>query len=303
MSITKGFCCLLAASVMAAGAATPRPSVESAAIDKSVFHLFNPTPTNYLRELTIDGPSSTESPYTVDAGHFQMELLFAAYTTYHESFTDEDFPDETGTYRYELWSVAPMILKLGLLNKLDMQLVLEPYNFVYEREFIGDYDLRTRRTGFGDTTLRFKYNVWGNDGGRTALAATPYVKFPTSEHKIGNNGIEGGIIFPFEVALSDKVYVGVTTRFGVNRNFFESKYHYEYGNSVAVSYDFLEYMSGYVEFFSTVTTESEVDWLGGVSGGLTLWVTDNLQFYAGSRFGVTRSADQFSPFLGMAWRF
>jgi hypothetical protein len=303
MRIITAFCCLFAASVVAANAGTQRPSAKLAAIDKSGFHLFNPTPTNYLRELTIDGPSSTESPYTVDAGHFQIEMLFASYTTYYETFTDDDFPDDIGTYRYELWSVAPMILKLGLLNKLDVQLVLEPYNFVYEREFIGDFDLRERRTGFGDTTLRFKYNVWGNDGGRTALAATPYVKFPTSQQRIGNNGVEGGIILPFEMAVLEDVYLAVTTRFGVARDFFESKYHLEYGNSAAVSYDFLEDFSAYFEFFSVVSTEENIDWIGGVSTGLTFWYTDNLQFYAGSRFGLTRSADQLSPFVGMGWRF
>jgi hypothetical protein len=296
--------CLLAAPrLIAVGAVPVRADPDQARIDKSGYHLFNPTPTKYLREMTIDGPGATESPYTVDAGHFQVEMLFVSYTTYHETFTDPDFPDEIGKFRYELWNVAPMILKIGLLNKLDVQVVLEPYNFVYEREFIGDYDLRVKRHGFGDTTLRFKYNLWGNDGGRTALALTPYIKFPTSEQGIGNNGVEGGIILPFEVGLMEDLYVGVTSRFGSVRNIFNSRYHAEFGNSIAVSYDFLDYLSAYVEFFSVLSTERDIDWLGGVSTGVTYWVTDSLQFYAGSKFGLTRSADEWSPFIGMAWRF
>jgi hypothetical protein len=50
-------------------------------IDKSDFTFFHPTPTNLLRELSVDGPGATESPYTVDAGHFQAELTLADYNS------------------------------------------------------------------------------------------------------------------------------------------------------------------------------------------------------------------------------
>src|ERR1700690_1895783 len=52
--------------------------------DKSQYNLFNPTPVKYMRELSPDRPDETESPYTVDAGHFQLEMDFANYT-YNET--------------------------------------------------------------------------------------------------------------------------------------------------------------------------------------------------------------------------
>ena len=51
-----------------------------------VFTLFNPTPTEYLRAMDRDGPGATESPYTVDAGHFQVEMTLVDYTYDRESF-------------------------------------------------------------------------------------------------------------------------------------------------------------------------------------------------------------------------
>gem|GEM_PF-5119181 len=42
--------------------------------DKSAFHLFHPTPTEWMREFSTDRPDQTESPHTVDAGHFQIEV-------------------------------------------------------------------------------------------------------------------------------------------------------------------------------------------------------------------------------------
>ena len=48
--------------------------------DKSGYNLFNPTPDQYMREISPDRPDKTESPYTLDAGHFMLEMDFANYT-------------------------------------------------------------------------------------------------------------------------------------------------------------------------------------------------------------------------------
>ena len=66
-------CCVLAAAVLAAVAAAADDT------DKSAFTLFNPTPSEHLRELSVDGPAKTASPYTVDAGHFQLEMNLVSY--------------------------------------------------------------------------------------------------------------------------------------------------------------------------------------------------------------------------------
>ncbi|HTL78180.1 MAG TPA: hypothetical protein VL136_02145, partial [Candidatus Babeliales bacterium] len=41
--------------------------------DKSHYTLFNPTPIDLRRPYNTDRPSKTDSPYTVDAGVFQVE--------------------------------------------------------------------------------------------------------------------------------------------------------------------------------------------------------------------------------------
>src|SRR6185295_420185 len=48
--------------------------------EKEGYTLFNPTPESLLRGLNTDRPDVTESPFTVDAGHFQTELSFVEYT-------------------------------------------------------------------------------------------------------------------------------------------------------------------------------------------------------------------------------
>src|SRR6516162_8634998 len=50
----------------ASAASTPTP-------DKSQYTLLNPTPRDLWRPYNTDRPSKTDSPYTIDAGVFQVE--------------------------------------------------------------------------------------------------------------------------------------------------------------------------------------------------------------------------------------
>ena len=95
--------------------------VPAAAADKSGYSLANPVPPALLRELSTDRPDQTESPYTVDAGHFQVEMDFFNYTADRDTAGGADL-------RARAWSVAPLNLKLGLTNRLDVQLMVSATN-------------------------------------------------------------------------------------------------------------------------------------------------------------------------------
>lgn len=284
--------CYLSATIIAVAGYAQEPGGERPAVDKGAFNLFNRTPSQYLREMDTDGPGATESPYTVDAGHFQIELTFLAYASERGRL-------EGKSYELDAWAIAPMILKVGLLNQLDAQLVLEPYDVVRERIGTG----RVTSRGFGDMTLRLKYNFWGNDGGRTAFAATPYVKFPTSAEGLGNNSIEGGLVLPLSVNLPQDFWLGLTTRFDVIRDEGEDGYHPEFMNSISFGAQLFAKAFGYMEFFSLVSTERDAKCLSTFNTGFIYSLSANLQLNAGVNLGLTRSADDWNPFVGMAWRF
>ena len=101
----------------AASVAALAALAEAPAPDKSGHHLFDPTPSALLRELSTDRPDKTESAYTVDAGHFQLEMDLVTYT--HDRDTSGG-----GDTRTEAWAVAPVNLKVGLLNDVDLQPLL-----------------------------------------------------------------------------------------------------------------------------------------------------------------------------------
>lgn len=243
-----------------------------------------------LRELSPDRPDKTESPYTLDAGHFQVEMDFANYTH-----------DETDATITRAWNIAPFNLKVGLLHNVDVQLVFDDYLHVRTRDRLTG--TTSTQSGVGDLTARVKINLWGNDGGRTAFGLLPFVKFPTSTDGLGNGAFEGGIIFPLAIKLPQGFDLGLETAFGIFRDEASGDYHGDFINSITLSHGLVGKLGGYVEFFSDVSTERHSGWIGTVDAGLVFALTENIQLDGGCNFGVTAAADDFNPFVGVTWRF
>lgn len=267
---------------------------DSTSPNKNPYTLFNPTPRELMREMSTDRPDKTESAYTVDAGHFQVEgdILNYAYDRHNPA---------RANVSVETVAIAPVNLKIGLCNSVDFQLVIESYTSVRFHDLTTGA-VETRR-GFGDITPRLKWNVWGNDGGRTALALMPYVKLPTSQDGLGNNSVEGGLIVPFAVELPYGWGMGLITEFDIIRDEAGGGYHVEFVNSITFAHGIYGNLGGYAEFWSAVSAESDSDWIGTVDLGLTYALTDDIQLDAGVNLGITRSADDINPFLGISWRF
>lgn len=86
------------------------------AADKSGYSLFAPTPDRLLRDMTTDPPDTTESPFTVDAGHVQVEVSLFGYS--------RSRPDDGAiTDSYEF---ATTNIRIGLTNETEINFVWQP---------------------------------------------------------------------------------------------------------------------------------------------------------------------------------
>jgi hypothetical protein len=201
----------------------------------------------------------------------------------------------------ESLAIAPFNFKVGLCNNSDLQFVVPTYSIakVRNRQTRG----RETENGFGDFILRSKVNLWGNDGGNTAFALMPYLKFPTASGNLGNDAYEGGLIAPIAVALPAGWGMGLMTQVDIIEDADGSGYHSEFVNSITFAHNIAGELGGYMEFFSSVSTDDDADWVGTVDFGLTYGLTEDIQLDAGINIGVTRSAEDFNPFVGLSWRF
>ena len=77
--------------------------------DKSQYNLFNPTPRSQMREMTTDRPDITEVPFTVDAGHVQIESTLFGYARTR--------PDVDGA-ESDVYEFAYTNVRIGLTNNV-----------------------------------------------------------------------------------------------------------------------------------------------------------------------------------------
>ncbi len=252
--------------------------------------LFNPKPENRLREFSSDRPDQTEGPITIDAGHFQLEMDFATFTS-----------AESNGLRTQTWNIAPFNLRIGLLDNLELSLIFGSY--LRSHTAGRGAPAMPTLSGAGDFTVRFKVNFWGNDEGQSALGVLPFVKLPTSTGGLGNNSVEGGALLPFSVTLPAGFDLGMETGLGILRNQTGRHYHCEWINSVTCEHRVVGRLKGYCEFFSTVSAETGATWIGTVDLGLVYGVTANVQLDCGCNIGVTAAADDVNAFSGMSIRF
>lgn len=256
------------------------------ATDKWSYTLWNPTPRTLMRPMSTDRPDKTESAYTVDAGHFQVEADLVSFGA-----------DQWNAEGERVFGVnaGNVNLKVGLLNNVDLQLVVE--NYVYEQ--VRADGVTERKSGFGDLTTRLKVNLWGNDGGTTAFAIMPFVKWPTNTGDLGNKRVEGGVIFPLAVELPYGWGMGVMTEVDIAYRE-DGGYGPDFINSITFNHDIVGNLAGYGEFFSALSAGELAITL---DAGLTYALTDNIQLDVGCNFGVTETAEDFNPFVGVSVRY
>jgi len=204
--------------------------------------------------------------------------------------------------RKTIYRIATTNVRIGILNNVEANIIVEPYIQVRTKNR-GKRETE-QREGFGDVILRSKINLWGNDGGETAFAVLPFVKLPTNSDDVGGEHIEGGVLFPFSMGLTEKVDLG--TQVGVNfikndNTLPGGDYATELLFSVALSYLIAEKVTGYVESFNAVSSEGGgEDWDGSIGTGFIYQVNPCCQLDAGINIGVTRVASDFNPFLGVS---
>ena len=259
--------------------------------DKSAYTVFNRTPESQLRELTPDRPDVTESPYTVDAGWWQLEMDLASYTRDHDKSGGNDL-------KVSSLSFANVNLRIGLTSNIDLQTVFSSYT----RRRVTDNIAGTQASisGFGDIISRLKINFWGNDGGDSAFGLMPFVKWPTNRHGLGNNSVEGGLIVPYAHTLPGGWDMGAMTEVDLVRNDADNGYTTGWVNTITFGHDIVGKLGGYVELATTLTHGADI---ATFDVGLTYGVGKHMQFDVGAAIAITRAADDLNVFAGLSVRF
>lgn len=262
-------------ALSAGTAGEPPPVGGSATADKSQYTLFNTTPRELWRKLDPDRPDATESPITVDAGVWVMEASYF------------DFRRNEGLDTYK---VADINLKVGLNHRSELGITIDSYAW---------QDTPGGAKGFGDVELAYKYNLWGNDQGSTALALFPFVKIPTGT-QLSNGKVEGGLIIPFALDVSDSVEFGLMAEIDAVYDDELDRYDLAFVHSAVIGLDLTERVGVFTEYIGVAGPGAYQAYF---AGGFTLALSEDLLLDCGTEVGLNSAAEELGVFAGFTKRF
>ena len=246
--------------------------------------LFHPTPRPEMRRMTVD-----TLPYTLDAGHVQVEV----------DVIDADW-DRRQMRTERRIDVLGFNARVGLTDQVDLQLHWVPFRAA--RYEVNESTMADGK-GIGDTRLRLALNLWGNHGGISAAAIMPFIRLPTATGGVGTGAFEGGVVVP----LTIEIPAGFELRGVVQAEFADDRggttgVHPRFAVTAGIGREVLGPVTAAVEWTyhadvqNNVVAEYEVSALGTVA------IARDLQLDVGASVGVPDTSARIHPYLRMTVR-
>lgn len=252
------------------------------------WNIFKPVPRALMRkEMETDRPSITETPHTVDAGHFQYEADL--YKNQRETSEDN---------RQRRWLVNQANLKLGLFKNTEFQAIVQSYGKEMNRDLLTGE--KQEASGFGDITLRLKQCLFNNYTGSFSVGLMPYVKLPTNKFS-DNKMYEEGLIVPMLVKLPNDWKIGLQVEGDYLKDDEAQAHHAELLQSVVVSHVFFKKLELFGEsYYSYNFKEHQIQ--NFVDAAIEYEVHHDVKIDAGINYGLQKAAHK-DFFLGIAFRY
>ncbi|SIO02595.1 Putative MetA-pathway of phenol degradation [Epilithonimonas zeae] len=249
------------------------------------YSLFNPVPKEQMREMETDRPDVTESPYTVDAGHFQLETDLV-----------RTISEKSESIKTKTLLINQMNLKVGLTGSTAVQIGFQTYGWQRETEL--DSGNKTVNDGHGDLTFRIKQNLIGNDKGNFVMALLPYVKIPTSKYE--ESRFEGGLIVPMQYKFSGEWNLGFQVELDRLKDQDDNAMHTEFLQTLTVSHPITKGLDGIAETYYTYDFKAH-QFSNYINAAIQIDAAKDFKLDAGLNIGLQHTAAKHF-FIGASYR-
>lgn len=250
------------------------------------YTLFNPVPKENMREMETDRPDVTESPYTVDAGHFQYETDLIRLVN-----------EKSESQKTHTLLINQANLKIGLTRSTAIQIGFQTYGRQKETDLASGPSEIT--DGVGDINLRIKQNIIGNNNGNFVLALLPYVKFPTSKYDEGSR-FEGGLIVPMQYKLPGEWKLGFQVEVDRLKDKDQQAMHTEFLQTLTISHSLLKGVDGIAETYYTYDFKQH-HISNFINAAVQMEIAKDFKIDAGINYGIQHTAEK-HYFIGAAYR-
>ncbi len=239
------------------------------------YSLFKPVPKEQMRDMETDRPDVTESPYTIDAGHFQYETDMVRL-----------IKDQSELKKSSTLLINQINVKLGLMKNRALQVGFQTYGRQKETNLKGESSLEE---GFGDITIRVKQNLVGNDHGNFIMALLPYLKLPSS--KFEDSRIEAGLIVPMLYKLPGDWKLGFQVELDHLKDKDFNAMHTELLQTLTLSHSLVQKLEAIAETYYTYDFKAH-QLSNYINAALQFEVVKNLKLDAGINYGLQHGTEK-----------
>ncbi|WBO84632.1 transporter [Hymenobacter yonginensis] len=249
-----------------------------------------PAPARLLRPLSADRPGVTESPITVDPGHWQFETDALRLIN-----------SKTGSLpRTRALRLNAFALRTGLTDRTEVQVFVDP--FVVEKQWADAGEPAATSRGFGDVALRIKHNFLGNDScsaGRWAAAVIGYTRIPAGGRQ-GSGGFEYGVLLPVTFTFTQDAHLSAQWETSLSYDRDAEEHFLDLAPSLTFDYGFTPWLAAFVEGTSRHDVRTN-RWESALNLGPVFHVSRNIQLDFGRHMALTSGADR-EYFAGLVIR-
>lgn len=243
--------------------------------------------TKNLRDISSERPSKSDSVYTLNAHKFQFETsLYSSTSSLNgENNQSKKSIGEISTFR------------LGLNDNRELQIILNPFNNIKNSA--------SRQNSFGESFIRYKFNIFGNDGENFGLSMTPFYKINNPKTSVLNSNLKAGIVVPFHYIINEKFTLGGNYQANIYEDNLKvhKKYYYGLNNGYYLNTNFNKKLSTYIEFYSIITYNHKFITKNYFDIGINYIINPNLKVDLGHNIGVSKYSDKKNYFVGFSQRF
>jgi hypothetical protein len=238
--------------------------------------------------ICADRPAKATAVCTVPAGRFQLESTAAGWSL-----------TSIGATRAELLTIGASAFKFGLSATSDLQLSVTPY----ARLAITQFGERSRASGFGDMSVRYKQRLTG-ESSSVQVGAIAFVKLPTAAKSLGNNKVEGGLALPISFAVGGPVTMTLGPEADLLADAMGSGYHVAAVNVANLSAPVAPRLTVSGELWNSLNFDpAGTVQQTSADAAVAYAVSNDLQLDAGANVGLTRDTPDLEFYAGASIRF
>jgi hypothetical protein len=242
------------------------------------------------RPLCPSRPGLGTTPCIVDAGHLLGEVALADWTL-----------DRAEGERSDTILLGDTLVRLGVAERLELQLGLTAVGIARERDAGGRIDRRTRP---GDLTAGAKLNLLNPDGSGLSVSIQANATLPVGRDPIGDGTWSAGGLLAINYDLSETLHLGLTPEVDAAADEDRQGRHLAFGSVVGLTADLTDRLAGSVELLALQDRDPAGHGTVTLAGTSLAWQPgENLQLDAGANLGLNRASADLELYVGVSRRF